>query len=104
LTVKFCGRLGQMHARLAEDHPAWDDLIEVAYVPAPALRRFKTEAGNIAIVSPGEPFQHESRREGLAAELVHSSRDRRCASPPVAPDADTGDFEGRVRRGRTRAG
>jgi hypothetical protein len=45
-----------MHARLAEDHPAWDDRIEVAYVPTPALRRFKTEAGNIAIVSPGEPF------------------------------------------------
>jgi hypothetical protein len=31
----------------------------------------------------------------LAAELVHGSQDRRCASTPVAPDADTGDFEGR---------
>jgi hypothetical protein len=56
LDGEVLGRLGQMHARLAEGHPAWDDRIEVAYAPAPALRRFKTEAGNIAIVSPGEPF------------------------------------------------
>jgi predicted nucleotidyltransferase len=31
------GRLERMHARLVEDHPAWKDRIEVAYVPAPAV-------------------------------------------------------------------
>lgn len=49
-------RLDVMHERFIEDHPAWDDRIEVAYVSAPALRRFKTETNNIAVVSPGEPF------------------------------------------------
>jgi predicted nucleotidyltransferase len=51
-----CGRLERMHARLVEDHPAWEDRIEVAYVPAPALWHFRTQTGRIAVVSPGEPF------------------------------------------------
>ncbi|HEX5699514.1 MAG TPA: nucleotidyltransferase domain-containing protein, partial [Rubrobacter sp.] len=29
-------RLDRMHARIVEDHPAWEDRIEVAYVPATA--------------------------------------------------------------------
>jgi Nucleotidyltransferase domain len=33
-------RLDRMHARFVEDHPAWEDRIEVAYVPAPALWNF----------------------------------------------------------------
>lgn len=47
-------RLGQMHARLVEDHPAWQGRIEVAYVPAPALRTFRTRPGRMARISPGE--------------------------------------------------
>lgn len=50
------GRLNAMHERFVEDHPAWDDRVEVAYVSAPALRKFKTETSTIAVVSPGEPF------------------------------------------------
>jgi len=50
------GRLERMHARLIEDYPAWEDRIEVAYVPAPALWNFRTRTGRIAVVSPGEPF------------------------------------------------
>ncbi|HEX2738854.1 MAG TPA: aminoglycoside adenylyltransferase domain-containing protein [Rubrobacter sp.] len=49
-------RLDRMHARFVEDHPAWEDRIEVAYVSARALWKFKTETNNIAVVSPGEPF------------------------------------------------
>lgn len=49
-------RLDRMHERFVEDHPAWEDRIEVAYVSAPALREFKTETSQIAVVSPGEPF------------------------------------------------
>jgi hypothetical protein len=45
-----------MHTRFVEDHPAWEDRIEVAYLSAGALRRFKTETNIIAVVSPGEPF------------------------------------------------
>ncbi|MEJ7815615.1 MAG: aminoglycoside adenylyltransferase domain-containing protein [Rubrobacter sp.] len=50
------GWLDRMHARLVEDHPAWEDRIEVAYVPAPALWNFRTQTNQIAVVSPGEPF------------------------------------------------
>jgi len=50
------GRLERMHASLVEDYPAWEDRIEVAYVPAPALWNFRTQTGQIAVISPGEPF------------------------------------------------
>ena len=49
-------RLDRMHARIVEDHPAWEDRIEVAYVPASALWNFRTHTGRIAVISPGEPF------------------------------------------------
>jgi predicted nucleotidyltransferase len=49
-------RLDRMHARFVEEYPAWEDRIEVAYVPAPALRDFRTETSQIAVISPGEPF------------------------------------------------
>ena len=45
-----------MHARLVEDHPVWEDRIEVAYVPALALWNFRTQTNQIAVVSLGEPF------------------------------------------------
>jgi predicted nucleotidyltransferase len=50
------GRLERMHARLVEDLPAWEDRIEAAYVPVAALRTFRTQTSQIAVVSPGEPF------------------------------------------------
>jgi Domain of unknown function (DUF4111)/Nucleotidyltransferase domain len=50
------GRLEKMHAHFVEDHPAWEDRIEVAYVPTTALRDFRTETSQIAVISPGEPF------------------------------------------------
>jgi predicted nucleotidyltransferase len=49
-------RLDRMHARFVEEYPAWEDRIEVAYVPAPALSDFRTETSQIAVISPGEPF------------------------------------------------
>jgi predicted nucleotidyltransferase len=59
-------RLHEVHERFVEDHPAWRDRLEVAYVSAPALRRFKTETSYIAVVSPGEPFHlKEAGRDWL---------------------------------------
>lgn len=49
-------RLNAMHGCFVEEHPAWEDRIEVAYVSVKALRKFKTEKSDIAVVSPGEPF------------------------------------------------
>ncbi|HJQ29352.1 MAG TPA: aminoglycoside adenylyltransferase domain-containing protein [Rubrobacter sp.] len=49
-------RLDRMHTRFVEEYPAWEDRIEVAYLSATALRRFKRETHSMAVVSPGEPF------------------------------------------------
>ena len=56
----FFMRLDRMHARFVEAHPAWEDRIEVAYVPALALKKFRAETSEIAVVSPGEPFHHKA--------------------------------------------
>jgi hypothetical protein len=45
-----------LHDGLAADFPAWRNRIEVQYVPAAALRTFKTQTGPIAVISPGEPL------------------------------------------------
>ena len=49
-------RLDRMHERFVDNHPEWEDRIEVAYLSAPALWKFKTESNSMAVVSPGEPF------------------------------------------------
>ncbi|WP_246580699.1 aminoglycoside adenylyltransferase domain-containing protein [Deinococcus aestuarii] len=48
--------LNRMHARLVEDFPAWNDRIEVDYLPLAALRTFRTEPGVMIRISPGEPL------------------------------------------------
>ena len=53
-------RLDRMHARFVENHPVWEDRIEVAYVPAPALWSFRTRTAQIAVISPGEPFHFKA--------------------------------------------
>jgi predicted nucleotidyltransferase len=39
-----------------QDHPEWNNLIEIAYYSVTALQTFKSHPSPIAIVSPGEPF------------------------------------------------
>ncbi|QIN83899.1 DUF4111 domain-containing protein [Rubrobacter tropicus] len=59
-------RLDDMHGRIVEDYPAWENRIEVAYVSVMALRKFKTETSEIAVISPGEPFHlKEAGRDWL---------------------------------------
>ena len=48
--------LHAMHDTVAADHPPWCGRIEVAYVPALALKTFRTQVSTIAVISPGEPF------------------------------------------------
>lgn len=48
--------LASFHGRFAAEHPAWDDRIEVQYVPAAAMWSFKSKPMPAAIISPGEPF------------------------------------------------
>ncbi len=71
-------RLREMHARLAEDHRAWDDRIEVDYVSTRGLVECRTRTTTIARISPGEPLHlveagrdflldwYPARRDGVA--------------------------------------
>jgi hypothetical protein len=66
LTDNELEALRVMHSEFAVDHPAWDNRIEVAYVPAEALGTFRTRESAIAAISPGEPFHaKQAGREWL---------------------------------------
>jgi predicted nucleotidyltransferase len=67
-TVDLVG-LGAMHSAFATRHPDWTDRIEVVYVSRNALRAFRTSAGHLAVVSPGEPFH---LRDDRPAEWIQN--------------------------------
>ena len=48
--------LQQMHNDVVAERPRWNDRIEIAYLSIGALQTFRTQASQIAIISPGEPF------------------------------------------------
>ena len=89
-------RLDRMHARIVEDHPGWEDRIEVAYVSAPALRKFKTETNDIAVVSPGEPFHMKAAgRDWLMNwHTVRENGVTLCGPPPqtLIPEISKREF------------
>ena len=49
-------QLQKMHQDFASEHKEWDNRIEVQYMPKLALKTFKTQENEIAVISPGEPF------------------------------------------------
>lgn len=49
-------RLHKLHLDFVDDHPEWDNRVEVAYLSVAGLETFKTTASQIAVISPGEPF------------------------------------------------
>ena len=77
------GRLYRMHARFVEARPAWDDRIEVAYVPAPALWNFRTQTSQIAIVSPAS-LSTSRRPEEIISNwyTVREAGATLCGPPP----------------------
>jgi hypothetical protein len=76
--ASLVSRLREMHARLVEDHRAWDDRIEVDYVSTRGLAECRTRTATIARISPGEPLHlveagrdflldwYPARRDGIA--------------------------------------
>lgn len=48
--------LDRMHRDFVGRHPEWDDRIEVVYIGRATLQSFRTSAGSLAVISPGEPF------------------------------------------------
>ncbi len=48
--------LQKLHQDFAKENKKWNDRIEVQYMPKSALKTFKTQESEIAVISPGEPF------------------------------------------------
>jgi hypothetical protein len=49
-------RLREMHRRIAERHPGWENRIEVAYQSLRGLKTWPNERSPMGIISPGEPI------------------------------------------------
>ncbi|HEX5911963.1 MAG TPA: aminoglycoside adenylyltransferase domain-containing protein [Rubrobacter sp.] len=94
-------RLDGMHARIVEDNPAWEDRIEVAYVPAPALWNFRTRTAQIAVISPGEPFHLKAAGKDWLINwyMVREVGVTLCGPPPraVIPKISQSEFVEAVR-------
>jgi predicted nucleotidyltransferase len=94
-------RLDRMHARFVEDHPAWEDRIEVAYVPASALWNFRTRTDQIAVISPGEPFHLKAAGKDWLINwyMVREAGVTLCGPPPRAliPEISQSEFREAVR-------
>ena len=56
VTEEDLARLLELHTRLIEDYPTWNDRIEVEYVSALALTSFRAQPRRMARISPGEPL------------------------------------------------
>ncbi|HEX4941995.1 MAG TPA: aminoglycoside adenylyltransferase domain-containing protein [Actinomycetota bacterium] len=48
--------LGRLHHEIVEEMPAWEDRVEVVYLPSRALATCRTASSPAARISPGEPF------------------------------------------------
>ena len=46
----------RMHRLFEEQNPEWSGRIEVVYIGEATLTSFRTSAGSVAVISPGEPF------------------------------------------------
>ena len=49
-------QLQQMHLEVIAKNPEWNDRLEIAYLSVAALKTFRTQVSQIAVISPGEPF------------------------------------------------
>ncbi len=68
MTPEEFAALDDFHANLVQNFPAWNDRIEVAYASYSMLQHFKTEPGQIAVISQENRFT--SNRRGLTGLLI----------------------------------
>jgi predicted nucleotidyltransferase len=52
-------RLQRMHLDFVTEHPAWENRIEIAYLPVEGLRTFRTQESVMVVISPGEPLHRK---------------------------------------------
>lgn len=75
--------LDAMHTAIAKAYPQWDDRIEVCYIAVDLLRTVKSRTGQIANISPGEPFHRlEARKEWLMNWYLTRERSKTLFGPP----------------------
>ncbi len=75
--------LDAMHTTIASENPQWDDRIEVCYIPVDALQHVKSRTGQIANISPGEPFHRlEAKKEWLMNWYLTRERSIPLYGPP----------------------
>ena len=54
--------LDRVHRDVVSRGPEWSDRLEIVYVGREALQSFRTSAGPLAVISPGEPFHLRTDR------------------------------------------
>jgi predicted nucleotidyltransferase len=63
ITAAEFDALRAMHGDFARENPEWEDRVDAVYLPAAALKTFRSEKDPI-VISPGEPF-HVRKGEAL---------------------------------------
>lgn len=75
--------LQKMHTDVALQHPKWDNRIEVRYISLADFNSLRSRTGQIAIISPGEPFHmRESLKEWLSEWYLLRERGVTLYGPP----------------------
>jgi predicted nucleotidyltransferase len=76
-------RLQKLHLDFAEQNPAWENRIEIAYLSVVGLKTFRSSLSKIAIISPGEPFHiKEAGKDWLMNWWVVREQGRTLFGPP----------------------
>ncbi len=75
--------LRQVHDDLIGRYTRWADRIEILYMSLAGLKTFRTERSQIAVISPGEPFNlKDAGREWLMNWYMMREQGRTLFGPP----------------------
>lgn len=80
---KECDDLHKLHDDFARQHRQWDNRIEVAYLSVNALKTYRSQGSQIAVISPGEPFHlKEAGSDWLLNWYIVREKGRALFGPP----------------------
>jgi len=89
-------QLHKMHNRLVAENPKWQGRIDIQYLTVNALKTFKTQSSQIAVISPGEPFHIKAAgREWLLNWYLVREQGRVLWGPPpqtIVPPISHAEF------------
>ena len=95
--------LERMHGKFEDEHPEWRGRIEVVYVGRETLASFRSSAGSLAVISPGEPFHLRDDRPAAWLQNWYLVRETGTSlwGPPadaVVPPVKWSEFVDATRR------